>query len=99
MMMSDQHNTAMQPRIESCMQVIRGLKAEVVANCDRLQNLTAPSKPGWRPIATNMSYLARFPDAFPVVAMVSTLSRHLRWNHVDNPQQISKHFKKFISKK
>ena len=44
MMMNDQHNTVMLPRIESRIQVICGLKAEVVANCDRLQNLTPPPR-------------------------------------------------------
>lgn len=61
-----------------------------VANCDHLQNLTAPPKPGSRPIATNMSHVARFTDAFPFAAIVSTLSRHLRWNHFVNLQQIHK---------
>lgn len=65
-------------------------KGEVVANCDHLQNLTAPPKPGSRPIATNMSYVARFANAFSVAAMVSTLSRHLRWKHVVNRQQMHK---------
>ena len=105
-MMSDERNTVMLPRIESRIQVIRGLrvmldvdlaalygvptkrlneqvkrnrdrfpgdflfqlthdeKAEVVANCDHLQNLTAPPKPVMRPIATNICHVARFADAF-----------------------------------
>ena len=40
-MMSDEHNTLMLPRVESRIQVIGGLKAEVVANCDHLRHLTA----------------------------------------------------------
>jgi ATP-dependent exoDNAse (exonuclease V) beta subunit len=43
-----------------------------------------------RPVAINMSHVARFADAFPVAAMVSTLSRHLRWNHFVNLQQMHK---------
>ena len=50
MMMSDQRNTVMLPRIESRMQVIRGLKAQVVANCDHLRNMTARPNPGRLPI-------------------------------------------------
>lgn len=34
--------------------------------------------------------MAKFADAFPIAAMVSTLSRHLRWNHVVNLQQMHK---------
>lgn len=91
-MISDKRNALMLPRIESRIQVIRGLrvmldvdlaalygvptkrlneqvkrnrdrfpgdflfqltqdeKAEVVANCDHLQNLTDPPKPGRRPV-------------------------------------------------
>jgi len=63
-------------------QLTQGKKSEVVANCDHLQNLTAPQKLGRRPIAPNMRYVARFSDALPVAAIVSTLSRHLHWNHV-----------------
>jgi hypothetical protein len=46
--------TVLLPRIENCIQVIRGLRVMlgvdlaalyVVANCDHLQNLTAPPKP------------------------------------------------------
>lgn len=55
-------------------QLTQAENADVVANCDRIQNLTAPPKPGGRPIATSLSYVARFADAFPVAAMVSTLS-------------------------
>ncbi len=52
--MSDQHNTVLLPRIESRIQVIRGLRVMLdvdlaalygVANCDHLRNLTAPSEP------------------------------------------------------
>lgn len=71
-------------------QLTQGEKADVVANCDHFQNLTASPKPGRRPIATNMSHVARFIDAFPVAAIVSTLSRHLRWNHFVNLQQMHK---------
>ncbi len=72
-------------------QLTQGEKAEVVANCDHLQSLTAPPKPGRRPIATNVSYVAGFADAFPFAAIVSTLSRYLRWNHVVNLRQMHKH--------
>ena len=53
-MMSDQRNALMLPRIESRIQVIRGLRVMLdvdltalygVANCDHLQNLTAPPEP------------------------------------------------------
>lgn len=71
-------------------QLTQAENADVVANCDHIRNLTAPPKPGRRPIAINMSHVARFADACPVAAMVSTLSRHLRWNHVDNLQQMHK---------
>ena len=37
-----------------------------------------------------MSYVASFADAFPFAAIVSTLSRHLHWNHVVNLQQMHK---------
>lgn len=71
-------------------QLTQAEKGEAVANCDHLLNLTAPPKPGSRPIATNMSHVARFTDAFPVTAILSTLSRHLRWNHFVNLQQMHK---------
>ncbi len=71
-------------------QLTQDEQAEAVANCDHLQNLTAPPKPGSRPIATNMSHVARFADAFPFAVIVSTLSRHLRWNHFVNLQQMHK---------
>jgi hypothetical protein len=54
MMMSDQHNTVLLPSIESRIQLIRGLRVMLdvglaalygVANCDHLQNLTAPPEP------------------------------------------------------
>jgi hypothetical protein len=45
LMMSDERNTVMLPRIENRIQEIRGLKAEVVANCEHLQYLTAPPEP------------------------------------------------------
>lgn len=54
MMMNVEHNTVMLPRIESRIQVIRGLRVVLdvdlaalygVANCDHLQNLTAPPEP------------------------------------------------------
>ena len=48
--MSDEHNTVLLPRIESRIQVIRGFKAEVVANCGLLRNLTAPPERGRRSI-------------------------------------------------
>ena len=52
-MMSDERNTVMLLRIESPIQVIRGLRVMMdvdlialngVANCDHLQNLIAPAK-------------------------------------------------------
>jgi hypothetical protein len=54
MMMSDERNTVMLSPIESRIQVIRGLRVMLdvdlaalygVANCDHLQNLTAPPEP------------------------------------------------------
>ena len=81
--------TSLIPR-DFLFQLTQAEKAGVVANCDHLLNLTAQQKPGRRPIATNMSYAARFADAFSVAAMVSTLSRHLRWNYVVNRQQMHK---------
>lgn len=71
-------------------QLAQDEKAEVAANCDHLQNLTDPPKLVMRPIATNMSHVTRFADAFPVAAMVLTLSRHLRWNYFVNLQQMHK---------
>lgn len=53
-MMSDERNTVMLSPIESRIQVIRGLRVMLdvdlaalygVANCDHLQNLTAPPEP------------------------------------------------------
>lgn len=78
-------------------QLTQGEKAEVVANYDHLQNLTAPPMPGRRPIATIMSYAARFADAFPVAPIVSTLSRHLRWNHFVNLAQCKRPVENRIS--
>ena len=54
LMMSDERITVMLPRIENRIQVIRGLRVMLdvdlaalygVANCDHLQNLTAPPEP------------------------------------------------------
>lgn len=65
--------TSLLPR-DFLFQLTQTEKAEVAANCDHLRYLTAPPEPGMRPIATSMSYVARFADAFPVATMVSTLS-------------------------
>jgi hypothetical protein len=54
-MISDEYKTELLPCIESRIQVIRGLRVMldvnlaalyVVANCDHIQNLTAPPEPG-----------------------------------------------------
>ena len=71
-------------------QLTQAENADVVANCGHLWNLTTPLEPRRRPIAINMSHVARFAHAFPIAAMVSTLSRHLRWNNVVNLQQMHK---------
>ncbi len=139
-------NTLLVPRIESRIQVIRGLrvmldvdlaalygeqtkrlneqvkrnrdrfpsdflfqltadeKTEVVANCDHLQNLKFSKalpfactehgaiqaamsvqpktliRPPVMTMATNMSLVVEFFDAFPIAAIVSTLSAQLSWS-------------------
>ena len=39
-------------------------------------------RPPFMTMATNMSHVVEFSDAFPIAAIVSTLSAQLSWSHM-----------------